>query len=146
MEEGMRLPVKGRGLRGFPFVCGAAACAGVRTPGGLDFLQPAVLPRTSWDRAAHEGNRNGPETNGKGIPTMPDRPARTIADTLVVSFATKIPTEVPARVEHCTTFNLTLRGERLSGPVHAESQGYYFWLPSYASLRREQGVGPTQPE
>jgi hypothetical protein len=35
-----------------------------------------------------------------------------------------------------TVFMLTLRGERLSGPVYAESKGFYFWLPSYARLRR----------
>jgi hypothetical protein len=33
-----------------------------------------------------------------------------------------------------TVFTLTLRGERLSGPVYAE--GFYFWLPSYVWLRR----------
>ncbi len=57
---------------------------------------------------------------------MPNRLTRIIEDTLVASFDTKNSAEDSARVDHCATFQLRIRNERLSGPVYAESRGFYF--------------------
>jgi CubicO group peptidase (beta-lactamase class C family) len=103
----------------------------IRTYQGIIPIRLTIEPQAAWLQVV-----NGGETAGKGIPTMPDRPVRILGDTLVASFDTRIPTEDSARAEHRVTLKLTLRGKRLSGPAYAESRGYYFWLPSYAYLRR----------
>lgn len=113
----------------------------LRTYEGIVPIRLTIEPQGAWLQIAH-----GSETAGTGILTMPDRVVRITGDTLVASFDTSIPTNDSARVEHWATRKLTLRGERLSGPVYAESNGFYFWLPSYACLRREQGAGQTQAE
>ncbi len=113
-----------------------------------------LLPRhhihLPWFQYRYRGfdimESGGHVIGGKVIPTMPDRSARVAGNELVASFDTRIRTEDAAHAEHFTTLKLILRGHRLSGPVYAESRGFHFWLPSYASLRRENGGGPTQAE
>ena len=61
---------------------------------------------------------------------------------LFAHFAAHIPTTDTSRARHRTYLELSLRGDRLSGPVYAESEGtFVFCLPFYVRLER---AGPTE--
>jgi CubicO group peptidase (beta-lactamase class C family) len=61
---------------------------------------------------------------------------------LFAHFAAHTPTTDTSRARHRTYLELTRRGDRLSGPIYAESEGFVFCLPFYASLKRQADATP----
>jgi CubicO group peptidase (beta-lactamase class C family) len=81
------------------------------------------------------------EGDSRGGGQRVESEARVSGGNLFAHFAAHVPTADTSRARHRTYLELSLRGDRLSGPVYAESEGFVFCLPFYARLERE---GPPQ--
>lgn len=64
------------------------------------------------------------------------RTLRMAGNSLHATFPVRLPTTDASRTDHDARFDLRLHGDRLTGPVYAESREFLFYLPSYAQLTR----------